>query len=425
MFLTLEDPRAKVQGSRDPLGVQPVWAAFGRHVVTNLTTVSNSVRGFTILLLGRYYAQRLIEERRAGEKDVLSIFLRMEQLGAYARYVGHDVEGDIRGIERVKWFRAEHGAKVPIQDNATGMILSDQKTYGLWGLFSVSSRVSGLIADGPIGVSQYAREFVETRYAPRLRRVEDEFFRLLLRGGVLDTGGRNPLFRALVDVLPEKFDRDETSFYGETLRDGQRVSDSVAGRQRLAAALLEKHTDLEATTERADVEALARAAEEEDPGLAVRFRKIARIEALLAPADAIFSHLQARNGQTPGTIAQKLLDHWGKDIPHLDAGQFEDLLPEIVDIVGADLAALMHRCDSALAAGDYREAISALIDWNALVMQRRQGAPWIRVQGGKLDVRYRSNEQDLPDGDELPALWRNSYFLDSLKTISRQLESVA
>ena len=148
MFLTLEDPRAKVQGSRDPLGVQPVWAAFGRHVVTNLTTVSNSVRGFTILLLGRYYAQRLIEERRAGEEDVLSIFLRMEQLGAYARYVGHDVEGDIRGIERVKWFLAEHGAKVPIQDNATGMILSDQKTYGLWGLFSVPSRVSGCTGPG-------------------------------------------------------------------------------------------------------------------------------------------------------------------------------------------------------------------------------------------------------------------------------------
>jgi hypothetical protein len=66
-----------------------------------------------------------------------------------------------------------------------------------------------------------------------------------------------------------------------------------------------------------------------------------------------------------------------------------------------------------------------LIDWNALVMQGRKGAPWIRVEGGKLDVRYRSNEQDLPDGDELPGLWRNSYFLDSLKTISRQLESVA
>ena len=160
MFLTLEDPRAKVQGSVDPLGLQPVWSTFGRHVVTNLTSVSTSVRGFTILLLARYYTERLIKEGRAKEEDALSIFLRMEQLGAYARHVGHGVEGDIRGIERVKKFLDEHGAKVPIQADVSGMILSDQKTYGLWGLYSVSARASALIADGPVGVTAETNKFV-------------------------------------------------------------------------------------------------------------------------------------------------------------------------------------------------------------------------------------------------------------------------
>jgi hypothetical protein len=65
MFLTLEDPRAKIQGSRDPLGAQPVWSGFGRKLVSNLTTVSNSVRGFTVLLLGHYFGERLIEEGKA------------------------------------------------------------------------------------------------------------------------------------------------------------------------------------------------------------------------------------------------------------------------------------------------------------------------------------------------------------------------
>lgn len=37
MCLTLEDPNANMRGSQDPLGAQPVWATFGRHVVTNLT----------------------------------------------------------------------------------------------------------------------------------------------------------------------------------------------------------------------------------------------------------------------------------------------------------------------------------------------------------------------------------------------------
>lgn len=101
MFLTLEDPRAKVQGSRDPLGVQSIWAAIGREFVANLTTVTTSVRGFTTLMLGRYAAERLVEAETCREQDALAIFLRMEQVCAYVRHVGHGVEEGIRGIERV------------------------------------------------------------------------------------------------------------------------------------------------------------------------------------------------------------------------------------------------------------------------------------------------------------------------------------
>ena len=75
MFLTLEDPRAKVQGSRDPLGLQPIWSRFGREVVTNLTTISRAVRGFAVVLLGRYFGELLVEDGRATEADVVPIFL--------------------------------------------------------------------------------------------------------------------------------------------------------------------------------------------------------------------------------------------------------------------------------------------------------------------------------------------------------------
>jgi len=45
-FLTDIDPQAAIKGSRDPLGIQPIWTRLGRHVVGNLTTVSSSVRDF-------------------------------------------------------------------------------------------------------------------------------------------------------------------------------------------------------------------------------------------------------------------------------------------------------------------------------------------------------------------------------------------
>jgi hypothetical protein len=59
-FLTDLDSRAAVKGSRDPQGIQQIWTRLGRHVIGNLTTVSDSVRDFTTLLLGYYFAARLV-----------------------------------------------------------------------------------------------------------------------------------------------------------------------------------------------------------------------------------------------------------------------------------------------------------------------------------------------------------------------------
>jgi hypothetical protein len=59
-FLTEIDPRAAVKGSRDPLGLQPIWTRFGRQVVGNLTTVTTSLRNFTTWMLGLHFAEELI-----------------------------------------------------------------------------------------------------------------------------------------------------------------------------------------------------------------------------------------------------------------------------------------------------------------------------------------------------------------------------
>ena len=65
-FLTDIDPRAAVKGSRDPLGLVPVWQRFGRSVVGNLTTATGSFRGFTTLLLGLHFADEVL---KAGGHD--------------------------------------------------------------------------------------------------------------------------------------------------------------------------------------------------------------------------------------------------------------------------------------------------------------------------------------------------------------------
>jgi hypothetical protein len=426
VFLTLEDPRARIQGSRDPLGVQPIWSRFGNRVVTNLTTVTTAVRGFTTLLLGRYFGELLVGDSDVPEQEVLSVFLRMEQVAAYARFLGEGEDrSGILGVRRVRRFLDEPGSKTSIATDPSGLILSDQKTYGLWGLYSVSARVSGLIEHGPLGLTSLGRDFVEAEYRPKLRGVERSLRSLLGSGGTLDTRKSGRLFKALLSVYTPRFSDAEVSFFRKVLRDAQYVEGQAStGRQALFARLLGESQMLDAGTGRDELLSVAEAARPLDEELAKRLEAIIRLEALLAPTDAIFGHLQARNGQRPSEISAELADSWGATgLPHLGDTAFDDLLlPEIQGASSVELASLMGRADSALGSGDFKDAIFALLDWNELVMTARTAAPWIRLSNGKLDVRYRGIEDPLPTSDDLPSLWRNSYFIATLKDIARQLE---
>lgn len=424
-FLTLEDPNVKIRGSRDPLGMQPVWARFARQVVANLTTQSTSVRGFTIFLLGRYFGKRLSDEGIVGREDFLDVFLRMEQLGAYARHVGHGVGGDIRGIERVRTRVAEGGGKVSIQVDRHGLILSDQKIYGLWGLYSVPARVSGLIPDGQLGIEPEAQDFLEKHYLPHLNKVRGPLFKLLSHGGKLKLQESDVVFAALKKVLPEKFSPDEVAFYGEHLRDGAKIKTAVAGRQARFARLLEQETELDEPIGSKELWKLVKASAKKDEGLSRSLSRIGHLEALLAPAGVLFDYVRTKQGTSPEALAKNLNEYWGGPVPSLSADAFRELKLEISQSSSEEIATAMQHCHDALHSGDYREALTAVIRWNELVMAARNSAPWVSMKEGKINVRYRGIERLLPKRDELGSLWHNSYFIDSLKSVIRQLRKTA
>ncbi len=367
MFLILEDPRAKVQGSRDPLGVQPIWARFGRDVVTNLTTVSRMVRGFTVVLLGRYFGERLLEEGQVEEDEIVPVFLRFEQIAAYARYLRNpeDSYDIVLGITRVTRLLDEYNGIVPIQDDPTGWILSDQKIYGLWGLYSVPARVSGLLADGPVGLTPWARAFVEQNYLPSLGHVYDKLLDLVRDGGQLNTRQGQQLFEWVARLLTSEFSQAERTFYGEALRDAQQVTRTEAAeRQRQLADLMRRTCQPDSAMGREALDKLARAAEFAGyTALANRLHRILRLEATLAPAGALFNLMLARNGQPPTAIATQLRDCWGREVPHL-SGSIEPLLPEMHHAASKAQVQHMQHCDQAMAHGVYEEAIRALIAWN-------------------------------------------------------------
>jgi len=421
-FLTREDPNAKVKGSRDPLGVTPIWIAFARHIVRNVTSQSTSLRGFTILVLGRYFTERMIDEGLAAKEDALDIFLRMEQAGAYVRYVRYGVSGEIRGIERVRRFLEEQKGRPWIAADHRGMILSDQRVYGLWGLYSVPARTSGLIPDGPVGVTAAARDFIEKNYLPHLEESRNALIRLLRRDGRFDTRGKDPVFEGLGRVLSPKFTAAEREFYGRFIRDGAEVKSTLAGRQQAFRQLLEKHSSLDERTDRREVLALVKEACKTDEALALSLQRIATLEAFFAPAEALFDLVLTRPGARPWDLAEAVREQWGPRVPNLDADGFAELGKEICGCSNDKIKAAMVVCHGALGGGNYAQAVLALLDWNRCVMEARGGGPWVVLgSDGRLDIRFRGIERAMPARDELSNLWRNTYFIDELKGFVRQL----
>lgn len=427
VFFTLEDPRAKVQGSRDPLGVQPIWSRFGRDVVCNLTTVSRAVRGFSVLLVGRYLANTLVETGKATEDDAINLFLKFEQVAAYSRQVAAGGAGDdiILGVNRVKQKLVEGKGGVQISEHPRDQILSDQKAYGLWGLYSVPARVSGLLLPGALGITQLACDFVEAEYLPRLRKQENNLMRLLSKGGSFKATQRNQLCKTIVETLGEKLSANEIAFYGQTLRDASQCEPEkrlAARRQSLLAGLIKEKTVRSEAFSYSSVDSLRQHSEESGEGeLAACLTRILGLEAAIAPAQHVFDYVMSHNGVSPKSVADSIKDQWGTSLPLVHA-DLSEIMPVIRETVGDDQASCLQHTNESLAQGDYQNAIKAVIDWNSTVMQARGASGWMGNRRGKLVVKLREQSPNLPATDDARFSWVNSYFLGSLKDITFQLE---
>src|SRR5262245_49496424 len=235
-FLTELDTRAGVKGSVDPLGAMAIWTRLGRRVVGNLSTVTTSVRDFKTLVLGFALIQDL--HRKAGsEKDVddLAAFLRWEQLAAYTR--GSSGDWGFRGLRRVR-SRLSDSQIVPISAERDCQILGNQKIYGLWGLFTVPSRASGLLEKEINELTQVANDFVSQSWKRSLPPVWE-----MLLDTIADDTRRFNLERheaALkrLRIVWSKLTKSERPFWNHHLVHGG-TADKTGGKQQVLAKLLE------------------------------------------------------------------------------------------------------------------------------------------------------------------------------------------
>jgi hypothetical protein len=421
-FLTDLDTRAAVKGSRDPLGIQQIWTRLGRHVVGNLTTVSNSVRDFTTLLLGYYFAARLADDLGPGTE--LATFLKWEQLAAYARATANK-DFAFRGTERVKKNLSE-GSRVTLSDDRAQQILGNQKIYGLWGLYTMPARASGLVDGDPPRLTPPALELVERLYLPVLeegagknaRRIRDALRRKSSRIDV--HGDDKSVISAVGRVLGHRLLAREREFYRFHLLHGG-PTDATEGRQQQLAELLEGTLgDDDFGWSTARVGSLAKTARlrgDDWHPLAHRLERIRISETVLGPVSVLFTHLLGLDGKSVDVVRKRVRDAWGAGLRTVDPTAFGELRGEIA----ADDAATGDRwvaIADAVATGEYATLVDLLLAQNRAVMTVRGGTSWIEKRHDRLHVRFRDEQGRLPLRDDIPKLWRFPYFLDSLRNVA-------
>ena len=425
-FLTDIDPQVAVKGSRDPLGVQTIWARLGRHAVGNLTTVSTSVRDFTTLILGYYFAERVANE--SPSDGDLSVFLRWEQLAAYARG-GANGDWDFRGVDRAKKNWNAEG-RLRLGADSASQILSNQKTYGLWGLYTVPARSSGLVEGEPSRLTMTARSLVENVYLPLwtkegYRNADAVVARLARPRTDLDVRkGDRTFLEATGRVLSKRLSAAERKFYDTHLLLGGPKDRTTGGQAVLARAMESTFGDDAWKLSPPRVRHLAkqcRAAGEVGQAVADCLERIRTAELLLAPATALFGLLLASEGQTLPQVAGVVKRQWGASLRTIEFDETAKLEGELVDATGdPETGRRWVKLARSLGSGEYEGALRLLMEQNAFVMKVRSGAgPWVDLSNRLLRVRLRDDDVDaLPERRELSTLWKHSYFIDSLRTVA-------
>lgn len=431
-FLTEFDSRDDIKGSRDPLGIQPLWSRLGREVIGNLTTVSSSVPDYAVLLLGFHYIEAIAET--LGSEHDLGTFLKWEQLAAYAR--GNNKDFQFRGTERVKRRLSESDAW-PIGTDRDAQILSDQKTYGLWGLYRVPAKSSGLIDGEPARLTESARDVVCNEMLSRIDRLAPRGVRHIAAclsvpryTLSLRKQADAQVLRAVAETVARPGARARAVFRDGLLYGGNSAR-VTHGRQRVLAELLtETLVDRKWQLTPLSLEQLAlRADTRGDVGqsLAARLMRIRTAESVLAPAAALFQYLLGCDGQSIHHVAKQLDQHWNRafraTIPAADVAAWTT---EMKGWEGqSDMSTRWLNLAESLHDGRYGDAIDLLLKQNEDVMQSRAAAAsWIRTIDGKLDVRFKDEAGGrLPEQAELPHLWRHAYFIESLRDVAAFLET--
>lgn len=405
-FLSLLDDRAKPKGSRDPLGFELIWTHYGRQVIGNLTTITGSLTNFAVAILGFKWANDLHAHLPEADRQprIRDSFLRYEQLAAYLRYLSGDTQ--IMGITRVQQRMRDKTSRVTFGLGADSQILSDQASYGLWGLYSSAMRDAGLVQGDnrlltPIGLA--IAEKIEHKLD------QSHFIDLFSSVKPIAIDELEPLASSFKRAINNKDARRDLM---HTLMGGAQHKQMQQKLWLLTQGMAEENSGVNGIPDFiTQVKARSNGSD-----LMQRLTEIEWVERVLVAANNIFNYCRRKDGAMVAEIVSELEQRYSYS--HLsDNFSFEGLR----DVLGVQRVDILQRLLQALRNHNQNEAVMALLELNRIVMELRGGCPWVELENGStLRVKVPNETAALLDQAELESQWDYDYFIASYINIASQ-----
>ena len=419
-FFTALAPDEAIQGSRDPLGLLPIWSRLGRGLIGNVTTVSGDLRGWTTLLIMAGLYRERVDAGLIDEAHTEPLF-RAEQLVAYSRVLANHA-GDVRGLNQIKKHlnTYDQGNKpIPLGLAQERRILTAQQSAGVWGQISSPAGASQLIDRRTRALTPAAHALWSSTFAPKLAPFATRITEILTdRRGFEPSRGDAALATTLAGLHQLKLAPAEVPVY----RDHILYGGAVGSTQREFVELWRAETGDTALREGVNIPRTAALAQHARaaalPEVGAGLENIVAAERLLAPMERLFSFVQGRHRASIDDTIAELRKDWDEPIATAAMATDDVLGPPVHSVYpGVEVGAALTKVREALAIGAWEAAIYGVIDLNAITMRRRGGAEWVRVVDGKLDVRLADESSSLPKLDALHRDLVHSYYLDPIRRL--------
>lgn len=272
------------------------------------------------------------------------------------------------GITRVKKRIHDDSFKITLGLTTEQQILSDQASYGLWGLYSSAARDTGLVVGNNRTLTLLGQTIAQ-EILEQLGGVGEKLY-------LLQTS-KKPLDRVQLERIAKPFMKAiQHENVQKPLLEALMSGNDPEGVQS-ELWLITRNSFSKKTEQPENIEEFIQLIFEGNPGerLAQYMRDIVATERLLVSANNIFHYSRRKDGASLAEIVDELgkkkysYAHLPKTLPDDNFPRREQLL-SILEALHKD---------------EMPRAINELLQLNKKVMQQRSGSPWVEVETGNMN----------------------------------------